>query len=297
MDNDDETLVNVTGGDAAEDTSAEGEDRGDEVTETTEDPAVDVAAAGEQEDADDDAPRTRQRIPKARFDQVNEERKTLAAELDEAKRELEQFRRGPTPQHAPPAPIAPMFDEVAKEREYLDAVMDDDRDRAIAIRREINAYQQEVAIDRYRSLQSAEHTMAALDSVTQQALKAYPYLDTPEGDEALESIIGLRDRKIQGGMAPHLALSQAVAAIAPRFAPDGDTGVASTDGGKTDRRTPAAVARGVADSGRQPPSLRGMGNRSTAGRVDITTMTEEQYDAMPDAERKRLRGDYTGIDA
>jgi hypothetical protein len=37
--------------------------------------------------------------------------------------------------------------------------------------------------------------------------------------------------------------------------------------------------------------VNGIGNRATQGRIDVTTLTEAQFEALPDAEKKKLRGD------
>jgi hypothetical protein len=59
-----------------------------------------------------------------------------------------------------------------------------------------------------------------------------------------------------------------------------------------DTRTANAIARGAADSNSQPPSAQaGIGNRATTAKVDVATITDEQFESMTEAEKKRLRGD------
>ena len=123
---------------------------------------------------------------------------------------------------------------------------------------------------------------------------AYPWLNQPESDDVLELILAARDRKIAAGMPPHLALADAANTIAPRFAPAGDTpsGDLPKVAAAKDTRPAAALARGAADSTAQPPALQaGIGQRATATRVNVSQMTEEQFEALTPAEKKRLRGD------
>jgi hypothetical protein len=55
---------------------------------------------------------------------------------------------------------------------------------------------------------------ADLKEVSERALRDYPYLDTPAGEEDLKKIITKRDEMIQQGVYPSLALTRAVLAVA-----------------------------------------------------------------------------------
>lgn len=55
---------------------------------------------------------------------------------------------------------------------------------------------------------------ADLKEVSERAVKDYPYLETPAGEEDLKKIISKRDEMIQQGVYPSLALTRAVLAVA-----------------------------------------------------------------------------------
>ncbi|MDD0837906.1 hypothetical protein PSQ40_04910 [Curvibacter sp. HBC61] len=263
-----------------------------------------------QGEAKDTGPRT---IPKARFNEVNEQRKQAQREAEEAKAraeaaeaELQALRsqratpaQAPAPQApAPAAPAAPEFDIKAQERAYLEATMDGDVEKALEIRERINTHIRENAESTARERVARELTerqaAQALQEASEKAVQAFPYLETPEGEEALELIMASRDAKIARGIPAHIALAEAVTKIAPRFAPAEST--PSKDSTSTtqakDTRSAAAIARGLADSAKQPPALTGgVGDRATAGKVDVETMTESQFENLSAAEKKRLRGD------
>lgn len=266
------------------------EDRGDEV--------ADAAALG-SDDPDAGNEPTGTGIPRARFNEVNEQRKEAQRQLEQAQAEIERLRAGSAPSHAPApgrvAPAAPQFDEDAAEEAYGEALLEGDPKKAAAIRREINAHIRASAAAEAQSIGRAEAVMAELDRVTQAALQEHPWLDTPAGEEALEMIVAVRDRKIAGGVPAHQALAQAVAAIAPKFAPDGASpGQGSPAAGvPADTRTRQALARGAAAANNQPPALQaGIGNRtSSSGPVNVEDLTEEQFAALSEAERAKLRGD------
>lgn len=57
-------------------------------------------------------------------------------------------------------------------------------------------------------------------------------------------------------------------------------------------RVQRANERGALDSQLQPAQLQaGLGNRATAPQIDGAKLTDEEYEALPEAERKKLRGD------
>lgn len=296
------------------------EDRGDTFTPTADADDADAgggadaagagaaSGAGDADGSDAGDGRRQAGIPKARFDEVNEGRKEALRKLEEAQAEIERLKAGAgasaTPAAAKPAAQADAaqapggFDVDAKEQEYAEALYAGDGKKAASIRREINAHLVTEATTRAREVAATEftarETQTLLKAAVQTAVAAYPWLNKPEGEEALDLIVAARDQRINKGMPPHLALQEAVNKIAPKFAPEGDTpSRESTDTPeRKDTRTAQALARGAADSLLQPPPVQaGIGNRATAARIDVESLTEEQYDALPEAEKKRLRGD------
>lgn len=265
------------------------EDRGDVVTTAN---AEDAPEPEEQRKATG-------AIPKARFDEVNERRKTAEQELAEAQAEIERLRAAPaqrtTPPAAAPVAAAPDFDEDAKEQAYIEAMLDGDTAKAKLIRMEINAALRSQAAQEFEARTVQRTEAASLNAVARKSTEDYPYLDTADGEYALGLIVSARDAAIARGIPAHEALADAVAKIAPRFAPD-DNGTPSPvlPGGKqpVDTRTKQALERGALDSTRQPPSLQaGLGNRSDKVRVDVLTMDEAQFENLTLAEKKALRGD------
>lgn len=313
-------VIQVTNtGDA--DAGGDQEDRGDTFTPTADaedaDSGADASAAGAASAAGDaDGPdagdgRRQTGIPKARFDEVNEGRKEALRKLEEAQAEIERLKKagagadGSTtaPVTAKPAAQADAgagaggFDVDAKEQEYAEALYAGDGKKAASIRREINAHLVTEATTRAREVAATEftarETQTLLATAVQTAVAAYPWLNTKEGEEALDLIVAARDQRIKKGMPPHLALQEAVNKIAPKFAPE-EAPAQGLEAGKErkDTRTAQALARGAADSMLQPPPVQaGIGNRATAARIDVESLTDEQYDALPEAEKKRLRGD------
>lgn len=308
------------------------EDRGDDFTPTGDDEAGEGAddgqAAGAVEDgagedaagagdggqgaadgADEPEDERGQRspgIPKGRFNEVNERRKELESENERLKRELAEARAAQPAAPAAPAaahvataaqPEATVFDVAAKEQEYAAALIEGDTGKAAMIRGEINSHLIEQATQQAEGNIARRSAQQMLQAEVEVTLKTYPWLDTPDGVEARELIVALRDRMHHQGMALHEALRHAVAKIAPRFKPADDDDTPSGDlSGSTkgvDTRSSEAVRRGAADAVAQPPAMQvGIGNRATpAARVDVTAMDDEQFAALSPAEKSRLRGD------
>lgn len=289
-------------------------DRGDEVTTTAPESAGtdDAAAAPKPGATQSDAPgvdddqstdgktsrHSDQRIPKARFDEVNEARKEAERRAQVAEEELTRVRAAAQPA-PPPPPAEPAFDLAAKEREAIDALLDGDTEKATSIRMEINAHIAKTAEEAAEQRITRKSVEAELAKASAQAVADYPYLDTPAGAEALQLIIWKRFALQEQGHAPAEALRLAVAAIAPKFKPDDAAGGDNTPGRgspstdkPSDTRTAKALERGLRDSQAQAPAMTaGIGNRQTAGKVNVETMTDEQFNELPIAEKRRLRGD------
>lgn len=286
--------------DDVEDSETTIEDRGDVVT-----PDVNVDAlkelAKEQpseedekpaeappEKAEEDERHNPSMIPKARFNEVNESRKQALRELEEAQAEIERLRS----QSQPPKEQPKAFDEAAQERAYVEALMEGDTDKATQIRHEINAHLREQAALEIEARMTQRQAATALQEASTQAVKDWPYLDTPDGAVAIKTIIALRDADIARGVPAHIALRDAVKEIAPRFAPKAEAKEEPPAEKLADTRTADAIKRGAKESQQQPPNVQaGIGNRATEGRVNVEKMDEEQFRSLSDAEKRRLRGD------
>ena len=279
-------------------TDTAAEDRGDVVVLDTP-PAEKVAEKqpADVEDAQEDTHKPG--IPKARFDEVNERRKEAERQLAEAQQQIEQLKQRPAETKAPEVPQSQQptgFDMKAQEKAYTDAMMEGDTDKALQIREAINnAILDEAetrAERRYSERESARQTGDLVQKSIDESLQAYPYLDTEAGTDALSLITASRDAKIRAGTPPHQAIREAVELIAPKFAPDTPTRVLPASASIVDTRSADALRRGAADSNKQPPQMQaGIGNRATAAVPDVGAMDDDQFAAMSDADKRRLRGD------
>lgn len=253
-------------------------------------------------------------VPHSRFNEVNERRKEAERLLEQERAENARLRS--QHQQQPPAEAgaagtkqaeqAQTFDFDAKESDYLNALMEGETEKAMQIRREVNAALVEQArsnakaearaeLEQAEAQRSQKAAMDALSDEAESVVKTFPYLDTEEGEVAMEMIIERRNSLAAKGMAPHLALREAAALIAPRFAPAGSTPAKDLKTGapQADSREAAARTRGAQASVAQPPMpAAGVGNRATGSdTTDVAQMDDDQFDRLSEAEKRRLRGD------
>lgn len=258
----------------------------------TDAPASDAAGSG---DDADDAGKPSGGIPRARFNEVNDRKKALESEVEALRAQLAAVNGGggaPTAA-APEAPTTPPVDVDALEEQYTQALLDGDSKAAVAIRKQINQHIEEAALQRFEQTSQQRLVVAKAQDVVNQALEDHPWLDREEGAEALELIVASVRSKIASGVPHHVAMAQAIATIAPRFAPAGTPSRDLPPGGApVDTRLDRANKRGAADSMLQPAAVQaGMGNRATSPKIDESTkLSDEQIDGLSKAELEKSLG-------
>ena len=264
------------------------EDRGDNLDDEFLEVDEDVVAALAKDDETNDS----RSIPKSRFDEVNNERKELKDRLAALEAKV---AAGPVAAVvvAPVVPAAETFDVDAAEDRYAEALTEGDLVAAKEIRKEIRNFEMAAlkAELRAENTQSTEMAQVAVrkSAVIAEAFATHPELDSTsaEYDSTLVAKINRMNQSyIQDGMPEDKALQAAIADFvsAPTAAK-----VTVADTSAVD-----AKARNARAQAAQPPTLAGTGtgDRARAAAVDIATMTDAELDAMPEREKKRLRGDY-----
>ena len=281
------------------------EDRGDTMAEDRGDGlATDLSLETLQglladgESAEEDGGRAPSSVPISRFQEVNDRRKTAEQALADAQAELARYRAtdangagmGSAQTSAQTAPPESRFDLDAQEEAYANALLDGDTKGAAAIRREINQHLEQAAVQRYHSETNQQRASQEYSVLVDQVMDAHPWLDQPEGSQAMDLIVELVDARVRKGASPAQALSEAVSAIVPRFAPAG--GQQLVPAMATDPRIAASLARGARVSSDQPAAmLGGIGNRSTGGMPDVDQLDDEQFSRLSEAEKRKMRGD------
>jgi hypothetical protein len=277
----------------------EPEDRGDSLAADEPKEEAKPEPKAEEKKAEPEAHENKQpaHIPKSRFDEVIAERNAERERSAELERRLQALEAAGKPKEAE-APKVEAKDVDALELEYANLMLEGDVEKAVKLRGQINAEirrQAEDAADQRASAREAAQTQKAitneLQATANQIEQDYPYLSTPDGELVVPQITALRDTYIAKGMKPAEALRKAADFIAPRFDPEPKQDDEKPEP-KKDARAAAAIARGIKDSAAQPPQMSGVGNRSMdTVKRDVNRMSEEEFDALPESEKRKMRGD------
>lgn len=266
----------------------EPEDRGDDVEDRDESPVEERASEPEAAPPPAETPEPEPRIPLARFNEVNDrlrEERQARLEMESRLRALE-------------APKVPAFDAHAAEREYLDAVSEGDKEKARELWTKIREHERRQDEARLTERVQAEldrhRQQTALETVAETLTEKYPFLD-PHHETAdaaaIAEVIEWRDYYHLAKRLPlHQALKEAVKRVAPAYVKPAQTITAGADRTQAQRLANAKAAAAL------PPSTAqaGIGERANrATRVDVGKMTDAEFEALPAAERAKLRGDIT----
>ena len=264
-----------------EESVSEDEQSTEEETETEEEPVI------------AEKPAKKTMVPKARLDEVLAKQKALQKQLDEINAANEK---------AAEAPDAYDFD--AKEVEYQNMVLDGETDKAVALRREIRkAEREQLEFEMRQEMNQTvtqDRQMTALQQAANAMEDAYPIFDRNSevyNEDVTNEVVELRDAFMMKGYEAVDALSKAVKYVVKDHDLDQTQESAPSLAGqaqKTDEvaRKRAQVTRKLRVADSQPPELPGesSSNHGEKG-VDLSTLTEDEFAALPEATLKRLRGD------
>ena len=260
-------------------------------------PAEDKAQEGDEPLRDDKG----RFIPKRRFDEV--------IGKERAAREMAERRAAELEEHVRASQVrvdtSKLEEEIEGfEKKYTVAVMQGDDDEAARIMKEIRLRERHIQMQEAERLSS--RTMAQtkeqvlVEAAIEKLVASYPELDdrSDSYSQALtDDVLDWQGFYIsQKGMTPSKALIEA----ARRVMDGGGSSRASLRDAQTgDRgadRKAAAVDRALDASRKQPPSTTKAGADSDKygvnTKVDYKKLTEAEREALPEATRARLRGDY-----
>ena len=272
-----------------------------EVEEEAEDTEVEPPQAELDEDEEEvepslsDEPDTKKpMVPKSRLDEVLAKQKALQKQLDDLKASQVQQEEAPD-----------TYDFSSKEIEYQNLLLDGESDKAAALRAEIR--RAERAQIEYELSQKMQQTVSQNQQATalQQAaaeLEAnFPVFDQSSDQynaEFTQEVIDLRDAFIVKGDNAVAALSKAAKFVVREYGLDAEMPSLASDNAPKQRQVDevakkrAEVTRKLKAAESQPPELPGESSANRGERmIDVNSMSEDEFNALPEATLKRLRGD------
>jgi hypothetical protein len=237
-----------------------------------------------------------QMVPKSRLDEVLAKQKALQKQLDELKQA-----------NQPPPPELPSYDFEAKEREYQDFILDGEPDKAAKLRSEIRNAEREAMSHELRREVEQTVTRNNEETALQQAATLleieYPVFDQNSADyneDYTQEVIELRDAFMIQGLKAADALAKAsnfvIKAHDIASESDDSSALAAKQAPKKSvdelAKKRAEVAKKLDAAKKQPPELPGEGSSSHGEKaLDISSLSEEEFNALPEATLRRLRGD------
>lgn len=273
-----------------------------EEAEEEEEPEAEEPVEGEVEDAEEveeDEQQEAPRIPKARFDEVNQKAKDAKAEAEELRNRiaiLEKMAAGQSPQEATKQPeqqpeAKTDFDFDAKEEAYMEAVLDGETELAKALRREIREAEASVFNQTAENKSTEATQMAQLEQTIQQEVsrinEEQPIFD-PQSDsfnqEALEYALQIRDGMMATGKDPLAAINEGVRVATALY------GTPPKPAVQAPKAKQEVSKKKIDAANKQPPSI---GDKATmpaesGKKIDVMNMSEDEFDSLSEEELQKL---------
>jgi hypothetical protein len=195
-------------------------------------------------------------------------------------------------------------------------MMEGDEDKALAleeqIENEIRRQAEESAVRRIaedNAKRMQTQAAAEFQTAVKETLADYPMLDAKAAQPnriAIAAVVQIRNEQMQLGKSPAEALRIAAEEVAAEMGLQkagaaAPAAAAADDGKKVDQqqaRKQQILRRNAQAARAQPADIgtvgAGRGARGASGSesdINVRDLTEEEFEALPAAERKRLRGD------
>lgn len=241
-------------------------------------------------------------IPKARFDEVNTKARAKVAELTGRIKDLES-RLSPAGQAPDVAALNVTIE--AKTAEYGKLIADGELDQANAVMRDILAANRQISAAESAVLTSAHgvetQNVQTITELVDLYKGNYPVFDDKAADynqDMVNFVADLQDRFERTGSSSAEALREAVELAVAKFSldvapePAVDPAVAAKDKVVQDRKSAATKASAAAAALQSPDMKTGL-DSDKAGMQNVTpsTLTFQEFSALPESTLKRLRGD------
>lgn len=279
------------GTDGEEAEAEEGEEASGEAEEAPEGKAAEDED-GEPEPEPEPEPKKQHRIPKERFDQVNDRRKIAEEQNLQLQERIKQLEAdgGEGGEDA--------FDFASKEQEYAEAIVDGEFEKAKTIRAEIRtADRAEMRKEMQATEQNATNRtkdQLAFDNTVNEYRGKFAEFD-PESesyDDALTAeVVEMRDGYMaSGNYSPAEALAKAAKTIAKVYDLSDQTAEPVVDDEVVVEPKKTNVKEKAKTAGKQPPKM-DTGTPSGEAAVSVLDMNEDEFDALPESAKARLRGD------
>lgn len=223
-------------------------------------------------------------IPKFRFDSAQQRARDAEAEVARLRGVMTETQEKVVEGDEDPF--------AALDKRHSQAIADGDLDLASSITAETRSLERKAM--RVEMTNTANETQAAaseqvrVDATIQALNVQFPVLD-PDSEtyaqDKVDEVLALQDAFMLSGRPAAQALNEAARYVFPNVGLPPEVEVKKTD-----------VDKNIDTANRQPPDLTKVGQDSNSlGKLedapDATMLSEEEFDALPEAAKKRMRGD------
>lgn len=290
----------------AEETTDEAEEEPE--AEAEEEPEAEAEeTTDEAEEEPEEEPETNQNymVPKHRYDTAKERAQRAEQRALELERQLQQGTAPRQQRDDAHQDDTPDFETQLTEldRNHAKALADGDYEQAAQLSAqarqvEREMYRTEIQSSSRQAIETARES-AKLEQTIDQVYTQYPTLDPDSGqfDQAkTDEVLRLQNAFSAAGMSAADSVHEAVkyAFNVPEIIPAESKEPAPEKPAGKPRKTD--VKKNVDTANKQPPALKGVGSDNgktgvTESMPDITTLTDEEFDALPESKLRLLRGD------
>ena len=256
----------------------------------------------------DEKGRFEAKIPKSRFDEAvgkeREAREAAERRAAELERQLQQQAR----QEAQTAQVEEIETKISElESKHAELLLDGNSKEAAAVMKEIRLAERQIARAEADALADRRITQTleakTFDAVVARIEADFPQFN-PESETYDADLVELVLTKQQSlmrsqGLTPSAAMEKAASDVAGRFLKQEEQkedpkGLAAAKAA-ADRKA-AQLAKNIDTAKKQPASMKEAGiDSDKAGKtseVDIMSMSADEFAALPEATKAKLRGDY-----
>ena len=183
----------------------------------------------------------------------------------------------------------------------MDAVLDGDKDKAKAIRKEIRQAQRtQIETELTKDIESKvtrSSTETAIRDAASAIEEAFPIFDSSSSEynkELTDEVNKYMTGFISSGQNPVEALEEATTYVLQKNNMLDSSTVADVPalGQSKEQKKRSEVSKKLKAADAQPPELPGESSAAKGEKaLDVNNMTPEEFDALPEATLKRIRGD------
>jgi len=281
-----EAEVEETGTEATE---GEADEAGEGSVSADDEQPVEAVVQDEPEVEEPKAPM----VPKSRLDEVLAKNKEMQKKLQDM-------------EDKPAEDALPEYDFVAKEKDYQDLVLEGETEKAALLRNEIRTAEREQLMSEMQNKMGQtvqqDRELHELNQKANEIMEVFPVFNekSKSYDEKLTNeVMELRDAFIYQGYGAADSLAKATEVTLLSKKPEllqGDGTELSDPAPKLsqavqEKKAKATVKKKVEASQAQPPQMKGESTQNKKV-VDINTLSDDEFSALPEETLRRMRGDF-----